>query len=69
MSNSSDEETIEKLSLNPSSAKDLLLKEDIDLTADLFNDTKFKPLDSPHSSDKLINFSAEFPKFGFLFFI
>ena len=49
MNNSSDEETFEKLNINPSSAKDLLLKEDIDLAANLFNDTKFQPLDPPYS--------------------
>ena len=57
MNNSSDEETFEKLNINPFSAKNLL-KEDIDLAANLFNDTKFQPLDSLYSSDKLINFSA-----------
>ena len=60
MNNSSDEETFEKLNINPSSAKDL--------AADLFNDTKFEPLHSSYSSDKLINFSAEFSKDYFSIF-
>ena len=47
--------------INPSFAKDVLLKEDIDLAANLFNDTKLHQLGSPYyASDKLINFSAEF---------
>lgn len=54
---------------NPSFAKDFLLKEDINLAANLFNDTKFQQLDSPYyTSDKLINFSAEFSKVCFSIF-
>ena len=33
--------------INPSFAKDVVLKEDIDLAANLFNHTKFQQLDSP----------------------
>ena len=47
--------------INPSFAKDVLLKEDIDLAANLFNDTKFQLWDSPYcTSGKFINFSAKF---------
>ena len=55
--------------INPSFAKDVLLKEDIDLAANLFNATKFQLVDSPYyTSDKLINFSAEFSKDCFSIF-
>ena len=55
--------------INPSFAKDVLLKEDIDLAANLFDDTKFQPLDSPYyTSDKLINLSAEISKDCFSIF-
>ena len=58
MNNSSDKEIFEKLNINPFSAKNLLLKEVIKLAANLFNGTKFQPIDSLYSSDKLINVSA-----------
>ena len=55
--------------INPSFAKDVLLKEDSDLAANLFNVTKFQLLDSPYyTSDKLINFFAELSKDCFSIF-
>ena len=69
MNNSSDEETFEKLNISPFFAKNLLVKEDIDLAPNLFNDTKFQPLDSLYSSDKLITFLHISQKIVFLFFI
>ena len=52
--------------INPAFAKDVLFKEDINLAAKLFNDTKFQQLDSPYYTlDKLINFAAEFFKHRF----
>ena len=55
--------------INPSFAKDVLLKEDIDLATNLFNDRKFQQLDSPcYTLDKLINFAAEFFKDRFSIF-
>ena len=49
--------------INPSFAKDVLLKKDIDLAANLFNGTKFQLLDLPYyTSDKLINLSTEISK-------
>ena len=68
MNNSSEEQIFEKLNINLSSANDLLLKEDINLAADSFNNTKFQMLDSPCSSEKLINFFAEFSKDYFSIF-
>ena len=56
--------------INPSFAKTVLLKEDIDLAANLLNNTKFQLLDSPYyTSDKLIHFSAEFSKDCFSIFL
>ena len=55
--------------INPSFAKTVLLKEDIDLAANLLNNTKFQLLDSPYyTSGKLIHFSAEFSKDCFSIF-
>ena len=55
--------------INPSFAKDVLLKEDLDLAANLFNGTKFQQLESPcYTLDKLINFAAEFFKDRFSIF-
>ena len=55
--------------INPFFGKDVLLKEDIDHAANLFNDTKFQLVDLPYyTSDKLINFSAEFSKDCFSIF-
>ena len=68
MNDSTDEQTSEKLNINLSSANDLLLKEDINLAANLFNNTKFQMLDSPCSSEKLLNSFAEFLKDYFSIF-
>ena len=56
--------------INPSFAKDVLLKEDIDLAANLFHDTKFQQFDSSYyTSDKLITFRHNSLKIVCQFFI
>ena len=69
MNNSSNKENFEKLNINPFS--DLLLQEDIDFGANLFNETKFQHFDFPLLYSRRTNkrFRQILERFFFLFFI